>query len=232
MRALIFDLDDTLYNQLQPFQAAINQNFNLGRIHIESLYVLSRKYSDEVFHLSESGQIGMEEMHIYRIKQSLADFGICISNEEAKKFQQDYDYFQSQIYLLDDIRQTLDVCQNNGILMGLITNGPAEHQWKKIHQLRLNNWIKEEHMIVSGEVGLAKPQLEIFELAEKRMGLVKEETYYIGDSFQNDVVGAKKANWQAVWINRRQHQKPRGNLTYDYLVDGTHSLLQFIQSLE
>ncbi|HGM3434209.1 TPA: hypothetical protein ACKOH2_001091 [Clostridioides difficile] len=53
---LIFDVDDTLYNQLTPFYTAYNKVFSsIKGISIEDLYMSSRKYSDEVFHMTENG---------------------------------------------------------------------------------------------------------------------------------------------------------------------------------
>lgn len=230
MLAFIFDVDDTLYDQLQPFQYALEQHINVKQLSVEKVFIRSRQYSDQVFHLAESGQITMEEMHHYRIQRALSDFGVSMTSSEAAGFQRDYDRFQQDICLIDDVRKTLEYCLVNGFLLGVITNGPEKHQWRKIEQLQLTKWIREENIIVSGEVGLAKPQAEIFELAEIRMGLTKSKTYYIGDSYQNDVVGAKNAGWQAVWSNRRGHLPSDVPINYDYLINDESSLLNFVQT--
>ena len=39
------------------------------------------------------------------------------------------------------------------------------------------------------------------------MGLSKKETYCIGDSYENDVDGAKNAGWKAIWFNHRERKK-------------------------
>ena len=46
--------------------------------------------------------------------------------------------------------------------------------------------------LFSGEIGINKPQKEIFTYAENRMHLTAEDAYFIGDSPENDVAGAKK----------------------------------------
>ena len=55
--------------------------------------------------------------------------------------------------------------------------------------------------IISGQVGLTKPAEGIFRLMEKRLKLAPEDICYVGDYFENDVVGAKAAGWKAVWYN-------------------------------
>lgn len=227
MTAFIFDVDDTLYDQLEPFKRALTKNFEIEEQDIEKIYVLSRNYSDKVFHLSVSGEMGMNKMHNYRIQNALSDFGIKISKDQADQFQLDYEKYQGEITLLDDVRQVLDYSYDKKILLGVITNGPTEHQWRKIKQLNLEKWIPKEYIIVSGEVGIAKPNSAIFELAEKQMDLIKTKSYYIGDSFENDVVGAKNAGWNAVWCNRRGNKKIEKVITYDHLVDENFSILDF-----
>ena len=37
-------------------------------------------------------------------------------------------------------------------------------------------------------------------LVENEMGHDPEDSYYIGDSYRNDVVGAKMAGWNAIWV--------------------------------
>ena len=77
IQAVLFDVDDTLYDQAQPFAKACEALF--GRVYsfsIDALFASSRRHSDEVFELSRSGAISMEEMYIYRIQRAFADFQI------------------------------------------------------------------------------------------------------------------------------------------------------------
>lgn len=128
MRALIFDVDDTLYDQLRPFKLAIEQHLTVSDELVEKLFFLSRKYSDEVFHLSESGQLSLEEMHRYRIQKALADVNISLSSATAEQFQRDYEGYQKEIVVREDVRQSLDYCRNHEFILGVITNGPRYHQ--------------------------------------------------------------------------------------------------------
>lgn len=61
-----------------------------------------------------------------------------------------------------------------------------------MNQLQLANWIPSQHMIVSQATGFQKPEKEIFQLAEERFNLTAEETLYVGDNYDNDVLGAKE----------------------------------------
>lgn len=47
MKALIFDVDDTLYDQIQPFERALERHIEVVREQIEPLYLSFRRYADE-----------------------------------------------------------------------------------------------------------------------------------------------------------------------------------------
>ncbi len=206
MKAFLFDVDDTLYDQVQPFARTFYRLYPERKdIDIHKLFARSRVYSDEVFEDSCTGKITMEEMYIYRVQKALADFGIAISDEQALVFQKYYEEYQGKIELSEQIQtmlQTLSAKEN--IQLGVITNGPNEHQWDKVRALDLQRWIPEEHVFVSGEIGINKPQKEIFAYAEKRMNLAAEDAYFIGDSPETDIAGAKNAGWHSIWFNRRR----------------------------
>ena len=76
-----------------------------------------------------------------------------------------------------------------GIKMGIISNGGGEHQWAKIHTLGLTEWIPEANIMISGEVGAAKPDAKIFDFARWKMKIPRDDAWYIGDTFENDIVG-------------------------------------------
>lgn len=204
---LIFDVDDTLYNQLTPFYIAYDKVFSsIKNISVKDLYISSRKHSDEVFHLTESGKMSIEEMHVYRIIKAFEELGSSITEKDAQNFQDEYIYQQSQITLIPEMEQALNFAEERNINIGIITNGPSSHQRMKLKQLNIEKWIDEKNIFISSEVGFSKPDVNIFRLAEKFMSLDRENTYYIGDSYKNDVVGAKKAGWKSIWINHRKHR--------------------------
>lgn len=233
MKTIIFDVDDTLYDQIIPFEKAVKDHFLdfFKNDSINDLYKINRKLSDEVFHLTENGKMGLEEMRIYRITNALKYFGISIDRIKAKEFQESYQMYQSKIELLPDVIDTLDFCQQNNIPLGIITNGPKKHQRKKIKQLQLSKWIPEKSIIISSEVGYAKPDKKIFEFAEKKLSLIKEKTIYVGDSFSNDIVGAKSVGWQTIWINRRDSEQMDKRIEPDFYVDNNNSLFSIVKSL-
>ncbi|MDT0089971.1 HAD family hydrolase [Listeria marthii] len=230
---LIFDIDDTAYDQLKPFESAFKTVFGTAnQLKIESLYVKSRFYSDEVYHRVVRGEMPKAEMHVYRITQALADFDYQITKREAEAFQRVYEQNQRKMELSPGIKEILTWAKKNQITMGIITNGPKEHQQHKINDLQINDWIPVANTFISGKVGIEKPDKKIFELVAKQIGIDGAETYYIGDSFENDVIGSKNAGWHSIWLNRRGHLEPEDAAYYpDYCVENEQELFALLQEI-
>lgn len=212
MSAIIFDVDDTLYDQVIPFWNAYKAVFkDRFQLPMDDLFAASRRRSDEVFGPSQRGEITMEEMYIYRIQKAFEDFQVSITDQEALQFQAEYAENQKRLQVSEKMREILDFCAAR-IPIGIMTNGPSQHQWKKVNALEAQQWFPRETIFVSGDVGAAKPDRRIFDWACSKMGQKPEEMYMVGDSYDNDVVGAMSAGWKAIWLNRRGRKLPEGGL--------------------
>ncbi|WP_121661841.1 HAD family hydrolase [Metabacillus litoralis] len=229
MDTIIFDVDDTLYDQLKPFKNAFTSNFkHLTDISIEKLYISSRKHSERLFDKSEAGTVSLLELHTYRIMAACKEFEIEINENEAITFQRTYEEEQKKITLYPEIERLLELLSHKGKQLGILTNGPHQHQLMKINQLGLTRWIPEEHIFISGAIGSAKPALLAFETVEKKLLLNKNHTVYIGDSFDNDVIGAKKAGWYSIWMNHRKKDIPLSSIQPDKIIHTPKELLDLM----
>lgn len=228
---LIFDIDDTLYDQLKPFKDAFNKVFDKYKnIPCMELYKKSRKYSDDVFEQTEKGILSVEDMHIYRITKAFYDYGIKIKIEDAIKFQKEYALNQNKIKISKGMLEVLDFAKKNNIVMGILTNGSIVHQTNKVKTLGLEKWICINNIFISESMNISKPYVRAFEFVENRMGIDPNCTYYIGDSLNNDVVGAKRAGWKMIWINRRNHIIPKDFKFYpDYTVEDDKELVKILK---
>ena len=230
---LIFDVDDTLYDQLKPFKDAFEKVFSKYKdIPCMELYKRSRKYSDDVFEQTEKGLLSLEDMHVYRISKAFSDYGVEIERENAIKFQKEYELNQGKITISEGMLNVLDFGKKNNITMGIITNGPTGHQTNKIKALGLEKWIDSNNIFISESMNISKPDVRAFKLVENNMNIDPDCTYYIGDSLNNDVVGAKRAGWKMIWINRRNHIIPE-DLKYfpDYTIKDDNELVQLLENI-
>lgn len=212
-KAILFDVDDTLYDQTIPFKEAYREYFGAHpAVPAELIYPVTRKYSDQVYSQAMAEQITMEEMYIYRVQKAFEEFGIGITDEEALDFQKIYADRQRHIHMSETMEEILDYCSEKAEL-GIITNGPSEHQWNKVKSLQVERWIPQINIFVSGDVGAEKPDRKLFEYAEHIMGLECAEIWFVGDAYELDVKGAVNAGWNAVWMNRRKRKAPDDTLS-------------------
>ncbi|CQR45977.1 Pyrimidine 5'-nucleotidase YjjG [Paraliobacillus sp. PM-2] len=231
MRTIVFDVDDTLYDQIRPFKKAVHTCFNrnFSEDELNQLYISSRKFSDELFHQSATGEVSIEDLQVYRITEAAKIFDISLDREEALYFQKVYLHEQKNITLFDEMQQLMEQLKHH-TQFAVLTNGEQAHQMMKIKQLQLNNWIPEEHLFISGALGMAKPSEQVFSYLEKQLSLDKANTIYIGDSFDHDIIGAKQAGWKAIWMNHRKRQAPSCDVSPDFEVNHPKELLSLFKN--
>ena len=214
IKAIFFDLDDTLHDHLKPFSDAFKGIFPAyyRTISIETVYKKFRDASDFLWEIYSRNEIDLAELRKQRIIHALKNFEISISNEQAQQFQKRYESQLNHLELFQEVPELLTLLSNKGYLLGIITNGPTEHQLKKIEILGLEKYIPRDLIFISDEVGAAKPNPEIFNVAANTIAFSPRELLYVGDSWTNDVTGPSNAGWQAIWFNHRKRQP----VTTDY----------------
>ncbi|WEG14610.1 HAD family hydrolase [Pullulanibacillus sp. KACC 23026] len=211
MNTIIFDIDDTLYDQAQSFHKTVRQMFAepLSNEEIDKLYKTSRKYSEVLFDQSERGEITQFDWQTGRVIAACKDFGLPIDLQKAIAFHEAYVVEQTHISLFPEVRELLDSLHEQDKQLAILTNGEEQHQTMKINQLGLRKWFPIENIFISETVGHAKPKREVFEFVEKKLNLDQTKTVYVGDNYEKDIMGAKQAGWQAIWMNHRNRELPK-----------------------
>jgi putative hydrolase of the HAD superfamily len=234
MDTIIFDVDDTLYDQALSFKNTCKKIFQkpFTEEELENFYKVSRKHSDALFDKSVAGELSVKDMHIRRITDACDELGIAISTQKAMDFQEAYVEEQQKIVLFDEVVELLELLYQQKKQLAILTNGSEGHQAMKIKQLNLTRWIPEEHLFISESIGYSKPTREAFHILETKLQLDKTKTVYIGDSFDNDMVGAKQAGWHAIWMNHRNRKIPKDTVKPDHTVYNAKELLDIFKNSE
>ncbi len=90
--------------------------------------------------------------------------------------------------------------------IGIVTNNEVAEQEQKIRYLGIE--LSVDLLVVSGEVGVTKPDPRIFQTALDRASVEPGQAVMIGDSWQNDVLGSIGAGIRPVWFNRFRLPRP------------------------
>ena len=86
-------------------------------------------------------------------------------------------------------------------LIGVLTNGFSEVQYRKLKATHLDRYI--QRMVISDETGIQKPDPRLFRYAEAATGALPENAVMIGDNPRNDIQGAIDAGWHAIYFDRK-----------------------------
>lgn len=93
-----------------------------------------------------------------------------------------------------------------------------------IHKLQENNILQYFNTIsISSDVGFIKPRKEIFLKTLEKDSLKPEEVVFVGDTYAQDIIGAKKAGMKTVWLNCR-HETIEDKTFADYEIQNLEQL--------
>lgn len=84
--------------------------------------------------------------------------------------------------------------------LGLVTNGAPDMQRGKLARTSLAS--RFATIVISAELGIAKPDARIFEFALNALDASAAEAAMVGDSLSRDVAGARNAGLRSIWIDR------------------------------
>ncbi len=98
----------------------------------------------------------------------------------------------------------------SGYKLGIISNGDLNQQSRKLRKIGVKDYFNT--IIIAGDLGVAKPDIEIFEIACKQAEVSPKESYYVGDDFDTDILPCIKAKMTGVWINRCNDRKHVSNV--------------------
>jgi len=102
--------------------------------------------------------------------------------------------------VFDDVPRLLAALGAAGIATALVTNSSVAGQRGKLESVGLSSAF--DAVVVSGELGIAKPDPAIFNEALVQLGLTNVDVWHVGDSLSSDVAGALAADIRGVWLNR------------------------------
>ena len=227
MKAIIFDIDDTLYDRGAVIARAVFMATGYQVRDIQGFYRMYKRWSDEAFDLCEGGQMSLDDSRQYRIRKAMEEVGWPISREAAKGFHGYYKEELDHISLSPVLEEMFRVLGEQGVIMGVLTNGPGPHQLAKYSSLGLDRWIPRKNVFVSGFMGCAKPDPNCFRIVEEGLGLPPEGLFMVGDSYGSDIAPALEAGWDALWFDRLG-EDPSGGREPTWRVSTEEELASFL----
>ena len=214
---IFFDLDRTLWD----FDAAAEVAFEriYDKYDLKSLGIPSAHEFHEVYHplnerlweLYRAEKITKSDLNRTRFVLPLEQYGIR-DTDLADHLSEDYVYWSPRIVrLIPGTMELLDYLKPKYHLH-LITNGFQEVQDTKLSLSGMKPYF--ETLTVSEEVGVKKPNPEIFHYALRKANATAEESLVIGDEIAVDIDGARAAGIDQIFFNPKG-EKVEGERTFE-----------------
>jgi HAD superfamily hydrolase (TIGR01549 family) len=99
--------------------------------------------------------------------------------------------------LYEDALPALDLLRRHGLKIGLVTNGQRD-----LEEFVAHHALDVDAMIGSRAHGRIKPHPSIFVAALQALAVAAEETAMVGDSYEDDIEGARSLGMRAILLDR------------------------------
>ncbi len=202
MKTAIFDLVHTLFHydfdkSRKEFWEIVKEHKGVEAIGFEKFF----EVYDKNLRIYQSTKKSNDLNFFKSIFEDLGiDFEVSKLEELSKKH---LDIRKTFVKINDNAEKILTELKNRGYKLGLFSNGIRN--WG-LHDFKITDFEHEKHfdkVVFSQECGFMKPDIKAFALILSMLNAYAKDTFFIGDNYKNDIVGAKDAGMQTVFLNKK-----------------------------
>ena len=205
---LFIDLDDTIYDFSAASREAFMETYEL--LHYDRFfdsfnhyYSIYEPYNLELWHIYGEGKITKEELNKRRYSYPLEVVGIK-DQELADTFcREALGRIPTKNRLIDGAIELLEYLRPK-YNMYILSNGFKELQSHKMRTAGIDKYF--DALILSEDIGVNKPNRELYEYALEKTGSKLEESIMIGDMFETDIVGAANIGMKQIYFNPKKKE--------------------------
>jgi HAD superfamily hydrolase (TIGR01549 family) len=218
VRAVLFDLDNTLYDHetssREGLAAAARDLEQTAGLDVDLLCRVFTRHNDECWALAVRGEMTREELRVARFRRTLAELGVEGLDPEHL----------SSAYLARYRRRLAEVPGARSTVLrllrdlpvGIVTNGFPDLVGDKLAAIGLSGRLHP--VVVADRIEVMKPRPDAFQAALEALDLPAGDVVYVGDSLTVDVAGGAAAGLRTCWFNRDGSAAPAGSPRPDAMV--------------
>src|ERR1017187_829542 len=202
---LLFDADGTLFDYERAEATALEQAFGLIGVAFDPSYLPTyQRINQALWQAVESGEITPGVVKLRRFELLLEAIGVGGS---AAALSANYlECLAACSELIENASEVLQALQGK-YRIAILTNGLQVVQRGRLARSVIRDHIAD--IIISEEIGFAKPAKEFFDIAMARLGHPSlREVLMIGDGWTSDIQGAVQYGIHACWYNPRKKPRP------------------------
>ena len=209
---LLFDADHTLLDFRATARKAFFHTMRYFGIECDDAHFAHyEQLNHHYWQAYESGRIDERELRLGRWQ---AFFELLREWRDPAEVNECYiEAVSRSAILLEGARPLLDRLKGAGWRMALVTNGLSQVQRPRLRHSGIETYF--DFVVISDEVGSAKPQRAFFDHAFRQMEPVlarrphPEEVLVIGDSLEADIKGGRDYGCHTCWYNPEGKPRPR-----------------------
>lgn len=199
--AVVFDLDDTLYDYAgldreasEKMCALACERLAVSPEKFREAYAAARRDTKSVLGGTAAGHNRV--LYCQRALEILGERPVSLALDLYDAY---WGYMLEHMRLRDGAGELLSYCEAQGITVGICTDLTAHIQHRKIRALGLEERV--DVLVTSEEAGAEKPSPAIYRLTLSKLGMEPGRVLFIGDSCEKDVEGPRTMGMRAFWLH-------------------------------
>ena len=197
--AVCFDVDATLVDSEASLRAGLRELLGTDEDWADWCALTDRHYLRYL-----AGEVDFDTMRQQRTRDFFASRGeVLCPGEVVRREERRTTAMRRAWRLFDDALPCLRALRALGLRLAAITNAAGDYQRAKLSALGLGSAF--DAVLISGELGVAKPHHTIFRRACRALGVPPAQAVHVGDRLDTDAEGARNAGMHGVWLDRSGH---------------------------
>ena len=203
-KSIIFDLDDTLYNEIDYLKSAYKEIATALTKKSLGVHSVENIYNDLLFFYVQKKDAFQEIIIKY-------DFKNIFKEDLLNLYRNHY----PSINLTAENRNLLQQLIAKGYKLGLITDGRSIQQRNKIKALNIEKYF--EYILISEEFGKEKPNQANYNYFVQLLG--ESSFFYVADNVNKDFISPNQMGWKTICLldNGKNIHKQQFEISKVYL---------------
>ena len=211
MRAVLFDLDDTLLDYSGGVDRCWETAIRTAAPGLDAAALMTALGESRRWFWSDPERHRRERTDMLRAWTSIAAGALeRAGRADARAAARIAEAFaanrRATMRLFPDARACLERLRARDVPLALVTNGDARQQRDKIERHGLAGFFRA--IVIEGEFGRGKPDAVVYEEALRTLGRRADEACMVGDNLEWDVAGPQRLGLTGVWIDRAGNGLP------------------------
>jgi 2-haloacid dehalogenase len=222
---LLFDADGTLFDFKRAEVTALKHTFQLLGLNFKDEYLDTyQRINHGLWQALERQEIKPDVLRVQRFEKLLEALQLSGSPDQMSRTYVEQLGLCAE--LLDGAYEVLQTLHQTSQI-AIVTNGLQAVQRSRFDHSTIRDFVTE--LIISEELGVAKPHFAFFDAAFARLGHpAKSDVLLIGDSLTSDIQGGVDYGLDTCWYNPIAEPRP-SDLGITYEIKHLRELLEVLE---